>query len=365
MTPADQMKLLSRILLSGSASQDGFSANSSSTDAETFFGTLSEPELTKIQTLAASHHVIMRSFPLLKDRATKTGNFRATAWLADAIDAEKIRIDRALSFLEPICEALQNAGQIIVIKSLDHWPDLGSDLDLFADADAPNVVAIMKDRFKATLAERSWGDRLASKWNFVVPGLSELVEVHVQRLGQTGEQTAIAKSLVARCRAVTLGGHTFRTAAPEDRFAISTLQRMYRHFYIRLCDVVDNAQIVRTNAIDYSYLQTLGQSAGIWTGMATYLTVIADYVERHGGEPIPLPTQVTSAARFRGDKIHFRGNFLRVPILPHSAGLYATELRHLLTNGQLRNGLRLSLLPGLATAAALEFKLTGSDKGIW
>jgi len=37
----------------------------------------------------------------------------------------------------------------------------------------------------------------------------------------------------------------------------------------------------------------------------------------------------------------------------------------LMLNGELRNTLRLSLLPCLATAAALEFKITGSDKGIW
>jgi hypothetical protein len=37
----------------------------------------------------------------------------------------------------------------------------------------------------------------------------------------------------------------------------------------------------------------------------------------------------------------------------------------LLLKGELRNSLRLSLLPGLATAAALELKFTGSDKGIW
>jgi hypothetical protein len=37
----------------------------------------------------------------------------------------------------------------------------------------------------------------------------------------------------------------------------------------------------------------------------------------------------------------------------------------LVLNGNIRSTLRLSLLPGLATAAALELKLTGSDKGIW
>ena len=31
----------------------------------------------------------------------------------------------------------------VVIKSLDHWPDLGSDLDLYTDADAAKVVEVM------------------------------------------------------------------------------------------------------------------------------------------------------------------------------------------------------------------------------
>jgi hypothetical protein len=45
--------------------------------------------------------------------------------------------------------------------------------------------------------------------------------------------------------------------------------------------------------------------------------------------------------------------------------LYFSEWKKLLLNGELQSTLRLSLLPGLATAAALELKLTGSDKGIW
>src|ERR1700687_2688750 len=101
----------------------------------------------------------------------------------------------------------------------------------------------MGTHFNAKLEERSWGDRLANKWNFVVPGLPELVEVHVKRLGQTGERVATANSLVARAGAVELGGHTFPVPAPEERLIISTLQRMYRHFYLRLCDIVDTAAL--------------------------------------------------------------------------------------------------------------------------
>jgi hypothetical protein len=74
---------------------------------------------------------------------------------------------------------------------------------------------------------------------------------------------------------------------------------------------------------------------------------------------------VTRAATFGADQIGFRRKFLRVPILPHSLNLYAAELKSLLLQGELCNSLRLTLLPCLATAAALEQKLTGSDKGIW
>jgi hypothetical protein len=57
-------------------------------------------------------------------------------------------------------------------------------------------------------------------------------------------------------------------------------------------------------------------------------------------------------------------NFLRIPLVPHAARLYASELTRLLLNGEIGNALRLSLLQGLATAAAPELKLAGSDEGI-
>jgi hypothetical protein len=223
----------------------------------------------------------------------------------------------------------------------------------------------MKTSFGARLAERSWGDRLANKWNFVVPGLPELVEVHVGRLGQTGEQIAVSQSLVEHARTVEVGTHAFRAPAPEERLIISTLQRMYRHFYIRLCDVADNAGLIERGEVDFVRLRALARSAGLWDGLATYLVIISDYVQLYGGRGIEVPSMVTSAARFGGEEVYFRRNFLRIPVLPHAAGLYASELTRLFLNGEIRNTLRLSLLPGLATAAALELKLTGSDKGIW
>jgi|ERR1700678_351845 hypothetical protein len=365
------LALLSQLLLGcdrNDALGHGVGAAQQSGQAESISQVLSSfsrsTDFRDVWTLATSNHVILRAFPSLR-RLMATQNAQVADWISLAIVKEQERVDHALSFLLPICSSLEGAGDVIVIKSLDHWPDLGSDIDLYTNADAGDVAAIMCKRFKAQVAERSWGDRLANKWNFIVPGLPELVEVHVGRLGQTGEQIAITQSLVSRSRLAPFGGHTFRVPAPEDRMVISTLQRMYRHFYLRLCDVVDNANLVDAGGVNYSYLKSLAKSAGLWDGLATYLVIVSGYVQSYRGEALPLPALVTDAARFDHKPVSFRRNFLRVPIFPHSVKLYLSEWKRLLLNGEIQNALRLSLLPGLATAAALELKLTGSDKGIW
>ena len=157
----------------------------------------------------------------------------------------------------------------------------------------------------------------------------------------------------------------FRVPAVSDRLMISTLQRMYRHFYFRLCDIVDSASLVEMDAIDYEDLRASATGAGIWQGVATYLVIVSDYVEHYRGKGLDLPSTVRTASQFGGDKLHFRRDFLRVPILPESAALYASQLTTLLRNREFKNSARLSLLPYLATAAAVGMKITGSDKGIW
>jgi Uncharacterised nucleotidyltransferase len=327
-------------------------------------GIYGRQDFGELWSLATSHHVIMRTFPALQLVMADLEK-EETQWCETAILKESARIEHALSMLSPICQALGQVGDVIVIKSLDHWPDLGSDLDLYSNAESPDIVAIMRERFKARLDQRSWGDRLANKWNFVVPGLPELIEVHVSRLGQTGEQVAITDSLVKRSRQAEFGEHTFRVPAPEDRLIISTLQRMYRHFYLRLCDVADIGRLVNSGTIDYEHLKTLARSAGLWDGLATYLVTASGYIKSYCGNDLPLPSLVSSGARFGNELVHFRRKFLRIPIFPQAAKLYASEWKRLLLNGELQSTLRLSLLPGLAAAAAIEFKLTGSDKGIW
>lgn len=327
---------------------------------------LSRPQFDDLLELAQLNHVVIRGLDVFRELAREEGDTVRAEWAERALAAEKARIENAILFLGEICEAFEEHDYgVAVIKSLDHWPDLGSDLDLYTDASAEDVCRLMKRRFDAEVEPRSWGDRLACKWNFMLPGLPEAVEIHVGRLGQTGEQIEIAASVLKRARQVQAGDRTFRVPSVTERLMISTLQRMYRHFYFRLCDMMDSAGLVEAGAIDYEDLRAAANHAGIWKGVATYLQIVADYVQSYRGRGIELPRLVTEAAQFGGSQVYYARGFLRVPIMPQSARLYTSQLAGVLGRGEIESGARLSLLPWLATAAVVGQKLTGSDKGIW
>jgi hypothetical protein len=327
---------------------------------------ISRQDFDSLLALANSNHVVVRALEVFVGIARDAKDDIRTEWAQTALADERARITTALRFLGEICAVFGDEKlYLTVIKTLDHWPDFGSDIDLYTNANPEDVAELMKRRFDAQVAPPSWGDRLANKWNFLIPGLPEAVEVHVGRLGQTGEQAGIASHLAERSRLVMIGNQAFRVSSVSDQLMISTLQRMYRHFYFRLCDIVDTAALSETFAIDYVDLHASATSAGIWEGVATYLVIVSDYVRRYSGSGLDLPHFVRGAARFSGDEVYYARQFLRVPIMPQAARLYGSQLAGLLRKRDLQNGARLSLLPWLATAALVGQRITGSDKGIW
>ena len=150
--------------------------------------------------------------------------------------------------------------------------------------------------------------------------------------------------------------------APEERVIVATLQRMYRHFYFRVCDIVNTAALLESGQLDFAELKKAADLGGIWPGVATYLKIVCDYVREYRGEAPELPEQVLAAARFGGEVIFARGKFLRVPIMPNGADLYTRQVTQTALRGDVPATLRLSLLPYLASAAAVAFRITGSER---
>lgn len=357
------MTLLSRLLLVPRKSESSLPTLA---ELKSDVRNISREGFDDLVDLASSNHVVVRGLEAFLMMMHEAEDVRPAEWAQTALVTERMRISTSLAFLQEICAEFERQRyDVAVIKSLDHWPDLGSDLDLYTNTDSADVLKLMKRHFDARIGPRSWGDRLAQKWNFFIPGLPEAVEIHMGRLGQTGEQVAIAARLAVRTRQIVLDGQTFRVPSASDRLMISTLQRMYRHFYFRLCDIVDTVALAETGGIDYSDLRSSATDAGIWEGVATYLVIVSDYARKYRGSGLELPQSVIASARFGGDEVYFAREFLRVPIMPQSAKLYGSQLVDLLRRRELQNGVRLSLLPWLATAAVVAQRITGSDKGIW
>ena len=360
--PARDLHLLSQLLL-GEPFADGSHALALGHELR-MLSNWDHDEFSRFLAFADLHHVLVRAIEALQSSTLGAMSPRVSSQCATALAKEQERISRALSVLHMVCEELESAGcSAIVIKSLDHWPDIGSDLDLYTGGRLDQVVSILRKNLAAEVLPRSWGDRLANKWNFKLPGLSEAVEVHVGCLGQTGEHLNLARRVEIRAVRRTVGGYAFRVPAPEERVLITTLQRMYRHFYCRLCDIVDTTKLVQAQQLDYTILRAAAESSGIWPGVATLLMAVAEYARAYGAK-LELPADVASSAT-KGDALQLRGDFLRISIVPQAVGLFLRQVLYAGTQKNLRTVSRLSLLPGLAAAAFVVYKVTGNDKGIW
>jgi Uncharacterised nucleotidyltransferase len=324
----------------------------------------SEETFHELASLGDTHHVSVRALRVLSKIAHDRAHTQLEEWCETALATEQTRITNAVEWLHAIVRCLEDSGcPVCVIKSLDHWPDLGSDLDLYTSCTANHVIQVMRQKLQAQLEPRSWGDKLANKWNFRVPGLPELVEIHVRYLGQTGEQELMARRVIERSITKTLNEHTFPVPAVEESILISTLQRMYRHFYFRLCDMADMAALVNDGQFNFTELRRAAELGNIWPGVASFLVVVSEYAARYGGS-VELPSDVVEAAYSPDLRVQFGNGFLRVPMRPVAA-LYSSQLFAAGRHGDMRAITRLPLLPPLAVSALLAYRLTGSDKGVW
>jgi hypothetical protein len=314
---------------------------------------------------AETQRVLGRFLEALKNNLP-TDHEDLSRLLDSRLAAERARIEIVLATLQKIVNAFDTRSlPVMIMKTLDHWPDTGSDIDLLAAGTNHDVCDVLENTFRAVRQPQSWGDRLAHKFNFHLPKLDELVEIHINCLGQTGEQRRLAAGVLSRRSNQPYGDYSLPVPVAEDRVIIATLQRMYRHYYIRLTDIVNIFQSLSQKKIHFERLMAIADDSSVWPGVATLLEIVCQQGARYGGPPITLPAFVTKAARFNSTRTYVDRRFLRVPIVPEAANLYLEQLAQNGRSRNLRAVARLSLLPLLAGAAFVAFRVTGNDKGIW
>ncbi len=323
-------------------------------------------QFQKFILLLDKHHILVRVLTPLLQTATAAGNSRLAEQVLSALDAERERIREALQSLETVCAELESAGcPVVVIKTLEHWPDFGSDLDLFTTGDERCALQLLRNKFRARGITRSLGDHLSHKRSFRLPGIQTTAEVHVRRLGQAGEHVQLAKRLIARRKPIHVNGYVFQVPAPEERVIVASLERMYRHLYFRICDILNLTKLLHCEHLAFAELQEVAEQNGIWPGVAACLKIVCDYANSHSENSCTLPPHVNSAARLGAEMLFERDGLWHFPVMPQGANLFFLELAHALRRGDSAASARLSLLPPLASVASLAYAITGNSARIW
>lgn len=324
-------------------------------EAQEAVASMSEAVLKSLLQLADLHHVVRRVFePVAEIRPV----------LASAVSALKGRNAQIVTLVAEICHTLELRGcPAMVIKSTDHWPDIGNDVDLFTTGEAEDIHQVMKKEFRAETQAQNWGDRLANKWNYRVPGLAPLVEIHVDRLGQTGELKSYGDELIGRRRQRYFDGVALWVPAREDQIILSTLQRLYRHFFYRICDFADALEALG-EGLDFERLRLIAKRHGIWQGVATHMRLVGEYLEHYTGAAPVLPPFIRKSARFGIERLYPHAGYLRLPLFPQGATLWGRQVIKTWHRRDRASMLRLGLVPPLAAAASASYKITGKQR-IW
>jgi hypothetical protein len=143
------------------------------------------------------------------------------------------------------------------------------------------------------------------------------------------------------------------------------LNRFYRHYCLRICDVANTAHLLQGTRIDFNQLKREAKQAGIKPGLSTYLSIIDQYYLHYRGEHLHAPAAIVRSASFGVEKVYAHAGMLRIPLFPQSTKLFTRGLAKAMRRKDLKKSLRLGLQVPLAAAAGTKFRITGSDKGIW
>ncbi len=327
---------------------------------------LKDTQWPELLDLAESHHVTLRAFEPLLNLPAGSVSGRVLDWIRPAVQAEHQRIDEVLPVLDSICRACGEFGAaLIVIKSLDHWPDFGDDADVYTDAKHKLVEDVLMGKFHAKRKPRTLGDRLANKQTYIVPGVKTHFEAHIQRLGQVGEQVPVAQRFVDRAGTLAVNGYTFLVPAAEERIIGAALMRMYRHLHIRICDILNTGKLIQQGALDFDELRAAADLGGIWSGLATYVAIVSDFYRKFVGDALPLPSDWRQSALFGIDKLSLHGKFMHIPMLPEASRLYGRQWAQTARRGSIAASVRLMMVPPLVSASSAAHALFGRGLRIW
>jgi hypothetical protein len=298
---------------------------------------------------AARNDVLLR----LAERLTGL-EVQPPGFFGEAVALERRRVDSGLELAQAVSRACKAHGlEFVFPKATQHWPDLGSDLDLLVLSPSLEVDQRILEGLPARAKRRDLGSRVAGAAAYDIIGSLPL-DIQHARLGVAGEHVTFARELVRHGYAVDLGGVELFTASPNDRIVLQGLQRVYGRHGIQLCDVIYTIGSIRRNELDWDYIVAAAGRIGILAGLSCYLGYVEQIHRSLYGLDLPFGP-ARPALRLHGwGRVRFRRYQYRYPTLGVNGRLYGRHLGFHIAGRNWRGAARVCLIPAIAAERALR-----------
>ena len=303
--------------------------------------------------------VALRNFVLVRLTARLEGlGVRGPAFFEGAAEEERRRASLMFGVIRRVSRACEAGGvEHLFAKSFQHYPDMGGDIDLFV---ASRARAVDEAVLAGTAAEPVANDfraRMSGVTTYRVAGGDFVLEIYHGRVGVLGEHGALVSQLIRNGERARLGGGEFLVPAAEDLLILHGMQRVYRHDFIRLCDVLSTAALVGRERLDWDYVLRTSEQLGTLYGLGSYLTYVEQIYRETLGRTL-LPAQVrarlTAGCCGHGE---FRGGVFVFPRGRVAGRIYLGKVSAAVRAGNWDGVSRLSLMP-LVVASALARRLS-------
>jgi hypothetical protein len=296
--------------------------------------------------LAERNAVLVR----LADRLERGGVELPPAFAA-ARAAARARAEGALDVITAVSAACAHHGIAFLFPTaLDHYPDLGQDLDLLLVSQSEANDAVVLGALAATRQDGGLRDRLAGAMTYRLEPSGLLVDIHHGRLGIIGEETAYPATLIANCRPRTIGTRDCFVARAEDQVVLQGMRRVYGRRSFRLTDVVATVAALRVPGLDWSYVIRTARALGMLLGLSCYLSYVEQIHRALYGRDL-LPGALRDQLTLGGwGRVAFRGAAYRFPAARVGRRLYWQGLRTALAARNWSAVARLGLLPVVLVA---------------
>ncbi|HNX82737.1 MAG TPA: nucleotidyltransferase family protein [Candidatus Omnitrophota bacterium] len=298
-----------------------------------------------------------------------------------ALTEENERIAMARKITSAVTKEFEKRNiPFVVMKTLDNYPDLGHDIDLYTEASAALLDEIFIVAFKAKLETPTFSETMNQKRNYKIPDYTTF-EVHCSKLGQLGEELQVGKDMLATRESITIDGMTTYIPKAEYKVLLCVLQRIYRHFNIRICDAYNTITMINNNQLDWQYLKEISQKYGIWEGVLLYLSYvqkIADYYSFPYCEVSALPRHCEAPQEPKQSQIHLRAitkknwpasiidknMHFRFPLFSTGINVYSKKIAFEIRRFNLYALWRIGLIMPVSFLHLIMVKLFGKS-GIW